>query len=132
MSCTCMDVYKVVCAFIGEDHNSASADPIKRRMPALISAAAMNLRERDTLYRVTVLGEAVTDAGSVNIADLSENAPVCDRLIPVLAMNCAAMAVRDENPELAKAFAGDYTRTVGEISQAIPASAGRVIDVYGI
>ena len=133
MSCTCQDVYETVAALIGEDHSDSAAEPIKQRIPALISVCAVEMYELDRAYRMYVLGnpESASSADIFpGVSSLSDPLPVCDRLLAPMSFKVAALVVRDENPELSEMLMSDCVKSCAAVAESIPAKVGYTLDVY--
>ena len=128
----CLSLFAMAAALTGENGFDPESEPIRRRAPALITAAAVSLHELDCAYRIGVLGEPLPDAGLPlpEIRELSDPLPVCDRLAPALACCVAALLVRDENRELSDSLSADFTALCAGIARSIPASVERIREIY--
>ena len=128
---TCLDIFEIVAALIGEDADDSGADLLKKRLPALISTAACELFELDRAYRKYVLCEIVSDGdGPEPIHSLDDESPVTPRLVPTLAFYVSALLIRDENSALAEMLSRDYANSRDAIASSIPAHSSVVRDRY--
>ena len=128
----CLGLFTMAAALTGENGFDPESEPIRRRAPALITAAAVSLHELDCAYRIGVLHEQLPEGGLPlpEIRELSDPLPVCERLAPALACCVAALLVRDENRELSDSLSADFTALCTGIAAGIPASVDRIRDIY--
>ena len=126
---TCLELYDTVAALIGENPDSAASGLIRSRIPAFINTAASELSELDIAYRRYVIGESEVGFPK-RVKSLDDELPVCLRLAPAMAFYVAALAVRDENPDMAETLGRDYVNAYENVARVIPACVSAVADVY--